>query len=737
MYKFRALETSMAVAFTFAVLTGPSTGLAQGTPDIPPPPAPTVPVEEAKKDKEEPTSDSTKAEESNTAKPPAAVEPTAEETLIPASPGTTSASVEAPSTREIALPAPAKNKKSSRTSSSQSGAAGLIGILSADGGTVGTFRLGFGLDMFGGSSVFTNSDELTKVGATISVASSPIEHLELWFNTKAQSTTSNLTNPNLLQAQGDFSFGAKGYVDVAPMVDVAAAAQLSLLSGIGSSSFDSAIFRLSGIASFDLSKTEAKTPVKIHVNAGAVFDGSNNLTDSELSQPERFALGISAYNRAALGFAIEAPVKYITPFLEYSLEIPWNYFATPGIVLTSVDNHSVSANALRVAQSATEITENTGFARAAIPRTMPQTLTPGLRVTAVPNLSVDLGVAIGLTPEQAPGLPSVLPYTVFMQAAYAVDPFATAAAPAGPPVTIPVIIPEVKVVEAPKKLGYFMGRVSNVEGDKPLKDVIVTTDRSSPIASAKDGRFMSHEIEPGPVKVTVQKEGFKPQTLDLTVVAGQTIEADVKLEPAIERGRLSGKIVDADGQPLTGVQVQVFGKQNTTLKTDRDGLYQTLLEVGNYRVVASDVELYKTGAAIVVQKEPSTLNFTLLRTDEKPVVKVRKQKLSMKKKVSFEEGSAELSSKAKANLDYIVDALYNNLAKKIRVESHVDNANDEADNVRITRARAQAVSNYLISKGISEDRISWEGVGSKKPRVPNLTARGRKRNRRIEFHIVE
>ncbi|MEE2904167.1 MAG: carboxypeptidase regulatory-like domain-containing protein [Myxococcota bacterium] len=735
MYKFRALETSMAFALCLVVTVGPSAALAQGTPDIPPPPAPTAPAAEEKvpaKETESGSSETPAAPESS-----ATLAPPPAESVIPSSPGSTSASVEAPTTSQVELPAASAPKKSARTASSQSGAAGLIGILSADGGTVGTFRLGFGLDMFGGSNVFTSSDELTKVGATLSVASSPIEHLELWFNTKAQSTTSNLTNPNLLQAQGDFSLGAKGYVEVAPMVDLAAAAQVSLLSGIGGSNFDSAVFRLSGIASFDLSKTEAKAPVKIHVNAGAIFDGSDNLTDSELSQPERFALGINAYNRAALGFAIEAPVKYITPFLEYSLEIPWDYFATPGIVLTSVDNHSVSANALRAAQDATEVVESTGFARAAIPRTMPQTLTPGLRVTAVPNLALDLGVAIGLTPEQAPGVPSVLPYTVFMQASYAIDPFATAAAPPGPPVTIPVIIPEVKVVEAPKKLGYFMGQVTNVEGGKPLKDVIVTTDRSSPVASAKDGRFMSHEIEPGPVKVSVQKEGFKPQTIDLTVVAGQTVEAAVKLEPAIERGRLSGKVVDADGQPLSGVQIQVFGKQNTKLTTDRDGLYQTLLEVGDYRLIVSDIELYKTGASVSVKKGPSTLNFTLLRTESSPVVKVRKQKLSMKKKIEFEEGSADLSTEAKAHLDYVVDALHNNVAKKIRVESHVDNANDEADNVRVTRARAENIANYLVSKGVADDRVSWEGVGSKRPRVPNLTARGRKRNRRIEFHIVE
>ena len=66
----------------------------------------------------------------------------------------------------------------------------------------------------------------------------------------------------------------------------------------------------------------------------------------------------------------------------------------------------------------------------------------------------------------------------------------------------------------------------------------------------------------------------------------------------------------------------------------------------------------------------------------------------------------------------------------------VDNANDEADNLRITRARAQSVADYLISRGIEGERISWEGVGSKRARAPNLTKRGRKRNRRIEFHIV-
>jgi outer membrane protein OmpA-like peptidoglycan-associated protein len=53
----------------------------------------------------------------------------------------------------------------------------------------------------------------------------------------------------------------------------------------------------------------------------------------------------------------------------------------------------------------------------------------------------------------------------------------------------------------------------------------------------------------------------------------------------------------------------------------------------------------------------------------------------------------------------------------------------------LSQNRAEAVKAYLVSKGISEDRISVEGFGEDQPIAENTTAAGRKKNARIEIKL--
>ena len=47
--------------------------------------------------------------------------------------------------------------------------------------------------------------------------------------------------------------------------------------------------------------------------------------------------------------------------------------------------------------------------------------------------------------------------------------------------------------------------------------------------------------------------------------------------------------------------------------------------------------------------------------------------------------------------------------------------------------RAQSVKDYLVNRGISADRLKVKGMGESEPITSNRTAKGREKNRRIEF----
>ena len=73
---------------------------------------------------------------------------------------------------------------------------------------------------------------------------------------------------------------------------------------------------------------------------------------------------------------------------------------------------------------------------------------------------------------------------------------------------------------------------------------------------------------------------------------------------------------------------------------------------------------------------------------------------------------------------------------KVELSGHTDNTGSANSNQTLSQDRAQAVVNYLVSKGISATRFVAKGYGSDRPVSSNDTAEGRQDNRRTEFEIT-
>lgn len=71
----------------------------------------------------------------------------------------------------------------------------------------------------------------------------------------------------------------------------------------------------------------------------------------------------------------------------------------------------------------------------------------------------------------------------------------------------------------------------------------------------------------------------------------------------------------------------------------------------------------------------------------------------------------------------------------VEVIGHTDASGYEPTNQELSLRRAEAVADYMRSRGVSADRLVTMGAGSSKPLGDNATARGRRKNRRIEFSI--
>jgi OOP family OmpA-OmpF porin len=107
--------------------------------------------------------------------------------------------------------------------------------------------------------------------------------------------------------------------------------------------------------------------------------------------------------------------------------------------------------------------------------------------------------------------------------------------------------------------------------------------------------------------------------------------------------------------------------------------------------------------------------------------------------VLFDVGTANLSPGADATLGVVVDYLK---AKpeitKMRIEGHTDSDDTNAKNMALSQARAMAVSQYLVGKGIKCNRLLPVGFGEEKPLVtPEKTDVDKQQNRRVVFIPAE
>lgn len=624
-----------------------------------------------------------------------------------------------------------------RLSNNLYGETGLVRVAAAEGSPQGIVRFSFGLDFFTTSNFFQEADDASRVGATLGISGAVHDYVELWLSTRAQSTHNAYTQPSLLQSQGDVRLGIKGFYPLADLISIGADLQLGLLSGIGETFFDFSATQIAirALVTSDLAKTIPQVPLRFHLNAGIIVDNSKNLLTQDLFNSERFALEISDFNRFQVGLAVEAPFKYVTPYVEYQIEFPFGYLATPGVVLV--------ANGLRAAQTVDPMaricTQETdaSCARPAPQRAFPQHLTLGARITALQDFTFDAAVEIGLTPDVATGVVATPPYNVVLLAAYAFDPF-HARGDSGPPISVPILIPEVAEVEKTPATGSVIGVVKSKEG-KEVQGAIVSFDRSPPVATSAAGLFRSHEVEPGPIAVTVTRDGYETATAKADIVAGQAIEIAVNLVGSIKEGVIKGRIIDDKDKPISGINVSIIGPTNASAVTAEDGAFEAKVIAGRYSIEAVQEGYLKKARELDLKGgESATLDLVVRKRPKQAIAEISRNQIVVKQSVHFVTGEARLEPDAAAVLDNVVDLLVaNKQIKKLRIEGHTDNVGADDANLTLSRDRAGAVVDYLVQQGIDRSRLEAEGYGSSRPIAPNLTRRGREQNRRVEFHIVQ
>lgn len=111
-----------------------------------------------------------------------------------------------------------------------------------------------------------------------------------------------------------------------------------------------------------------------------------------------------------------------------------------------------------------------------------------------------------------------------------------------------------------------------------------------------------------------------------------------------------------------------------------------------------------------------------------PAAKPYRQDISM----TFEKGSAELTPHARAILDRLATALKTvPNYRPFQIDGHTDKSGSRELNLTLSQARAQAVVDYLASKGVDQSHMKAIGYGYDRP-LPGVSA-DQPANRRVEL----
>lgn len=239
---------------------------------------------------------------------------------------------------------------------------------------------------------------------------------------------------------------------------------------------------------------------------------------------------------------------------------------------------------------------------------------------------------------------------------------------------------------------------------------------------------------------TPGKEGLKitqlsPGTYAATVtdVTGQSFNKEVTIDSVSEL-----KIIAAAGSPTKSetiangkASVRVFGGTYPYFYNWDNGEQKniaTKLGYGKHTIEVKDKNGCVTTDEVFIDKR----KIPDLALDE-----LEEGKKIQMEAMQFGADQTEVTEDYYPVLNELFEFLKSNRTVDIEIGGHTNSLPPDDYCDELSTARAKAVADYLIGKGISRTRVLFRGYGKRNPIASNETLEGRKKNQRIEIKILE
>jgi outer membrane protein OmpA-like peptidoglycan-associated protein len=215
-------------------------------------------------------------------------------------------------------------------------------------------------------------------------------------------------------------------------------------------------------------------------------------------------------------------------------------------------------------------------------------------------------------------------------------------------------------------------------------------------------------------------------TAKASIINEQKTEGNAKNDYQAVQGRIAADTK----QDLTQTQSALAASQHSGAMTqmalaasERSGKVSAE-QLSAEQLARADAEKRATEAQLALAK--------LVSVKEEP----RGMVITLSGSVLFASNQAVLLPEARTRLDQVAAVLMTTRERNLTVEGHTDSQGTDAHNLDLSQRRANAVSDYIVSKGYERDLVQSHGMGEGHPIADNAGPEGRANNRRVEIIVA-
>jgi outer membrane protein OmpA-like peptidoglycan-associated protein len=270
-------------------------------------------------------------------------------------------------------------------------------------------------------------------------------------------------------------------------------------------------------------------------------------------------------------------------------------------------------------------------------------------------------------------------------------------------------------ISASGKHGYYSSFNASGYGEKDIYMITFLGDEKPMVLNNEDNLLASAAE---PVKERVIAPPVTITAAQITILKGVITDekTGLPLEGAIE-------LVDNEKNEV----IANFNSNSTT------GKYLVSLPSGKNYGIAVKAEGY------LFHSENFTIPASAQYQEITKDIALKKFDVGTKivlKNIFFDFDKATLRKESTNELERLTKLLADMPSLKIEISGHTDNKGNANYNQTLSEARAKSVVDYLVSKGIAADRLTFKGYGLTQPMAANDTEENRQLNRRTEFKII-